>query len=48
MAEPDKLCIAWKETPGEVPLAVEGAMLAEFRRQYGKPPFANDPHKLGL
>ncbi|EJL22445.1 hypothetical protein [Novosphingobium sp. AP12] len=47
LARPDLLRIAWRETPGEVPLVVEGAMITEFRRQHGKPPFANDPHKLG-
>lgn len=41
------LRIAWREAPGEVPLAVEAAMLADFRRQYGKPPFANNPHMMG-
>ncbi len=47
LAEPDQLRIAWKETPGRVPVEVEAEMLALFRHQYGKPPFANDPHLLG-
>ena len=41
------LRVAWKETPGQVPAAVETALIAAFRRVYGKPPFANEPHRLG-
>lgn len=47
MAEPDQLRIAWKETPDRVLVEVKAEMLATFRREYGKPPFANDPHLLG-
>lgn len=47
LAEPDQLRIAWKETPDRVPVEVEGEMIAMFRREYGKPPFANNPHMLG-
>lgn len=47
LAEPDKLRVAWKETPDRVPADVEAEMLATFRRQFEKPPFANDPHLLG-
>jgi hypothetical protein len=47
MTEPEKLRIAWKETPDRVPFKVEKEMLAAFRCEYGKPPFANDPHRLG-
>jgi hypothetical protein len=47
LAEPDKLRIAWKETPNRVPVEVETETLAALRREYGKPPFANDPHRLG-
>lgn len=47
LAEPNKLRISWKETPDRVPVEVEAEMLALFRREYGKPPFANDPHLLG-
>ena len=41
------LRVAWKETPGRVPLEVETELINLFRGTYGKPPFANDPHKLG-
>lgn len=47
LAEPDQLRIAWKETPDRVPVEVETEMLTAFRREYGKPPFANNPHLLG-
>jgi hypothetical protein len=47
LAEPDSLRIAWKETPDRVPIEVEAEMIALFRREYGKPPFANSPHLLG-
>lgn len=47
LAEPDKLRIAWKVTLGRVPVEVEAEMLTAFRREYGKPPFANNPHMLG-
>ena len=43
----DQLLVAWRETPGRVPLEVEGELIAAFRRAYGKAPFANDPHRLG-
>lgn len=47
LARSTELIVAWRETLGEVPKEVESAMLAEFRAAYGKPPFANDPHRLG-
>lgn len=47
LAEPDQLRIAWKETPDRVPVEVEAEMIAMFRHEYGKPPFANNPHLLG-
>lgn len=47
LADSETLLVAWKETPGEVPVAVEAYLLAEFRVAYGKAPFANDPHKFG-
>lgn len=43
----DELLVAWKETPGRVPIEVEAELIASFRQAYGKPPFANDPHRLG-
>ena len=42
------LLVAWKETPGRVPVEVEAELIEQFRLTYGKPPFANDPHRLGL
>jgi len=44
----DCLLVAWKETPGRIPLEVEAELIEQFRRAYGKPPFANDPQRLGL
>ncbi|HET8863414.1 MAG TPA: hypothetical protein VFM94_09205 [Solirubrobacterales bacterium] len=41
------LLVAWRETPGEVPKEVETTMLTDFRAAYGRPPFANDPRRLG-
>lgn len=43
----ETLRVAWKETPGRVPVEVESELIAAFRHAYGKPPFANDPHRLG-
>ena len=43
----DRLLVAWKETPGRIPVEVEAELVGQFRRAYGKPPFANDPHRLG-
>ena len=40
------LRVAWKETPGLVPLEAEAELIDLFRQTYGKPPFANDPHLL--
>jgi hypothetical protein len=47
LAESKNLLVAWKETPSDVPVQVEAALIAQFRDQYGKPPFANEPHRLG-
>ena len=47
LAQSATLLIAWKETPGEVPKDVETTMIAAFRSAYGKPPFANEPQRLG-
>jgi hypothetical protein len=44
---PDALLVAWKETPGRVPADVESELIAAFRDAHGKPPFANNPHRLG-
>jgi hypothetical protein len=43
----EALRVAWNETPGRVPVEVEAELIAAFRRAYGKPPFANNPHRLG-
>ena len=47
LPHPERLLVAWKETPGRIPREVEAELIDEFRRVYGKPPFANDPHRLG-
>lgn len=44
---PDRLIVGWKETPGRIPVEVEAELIASFRQAHGKPPFANDPHRLG-
>ena len=44
----DRLLVGWKETPGHVPVQVEADLIGQFRHSYGKPPFANDPHRLSL
>jgi hypothetical protein len=44
----DRLLLAWKETPGRIPVEVEAELIGQFRRAYCKPPFANDPHRLGV
>jgi len=42
------LLIAWRILPAELaPLREEKRMICEFRESYGKPPFANDPHRQG-
>jgi hypothetical protein len=41
------LQVAWKETPGRIPRAIEAEMIAAFRVEFAKPPFANEPHRLG-
>ncbi len=43
----DRLLVAWKETPGRVPVEVEVELIDLFRRIHGKPPFANAPQRLG-
>jgi hypothetical protein len=47
LADSEELLVAWRETPGRVPREVEAAMISNFRVVYGKPPFANEPHRLG-
>lgn len=42
-----ELLVAWRPTPGRVPREVEAEMLDAFRTVFGKPPFANEPHRLG-
>jgi hypothetical protein len=43
----DRMLVGWKETPGRVPVEVKAELIASFRQTYGKPPFTNDPHRLG-
>lgn len=47
LANIEPLRIAWRETPGRVPVEVESELIAAFRQAYGKPPFANNPDRLG-
>jgi hypothetical protein len=37
------LVICWKPTPGEDPKKAEESLIQEFKKIYGKKPFANDP-----
>lgn len=41
VAGAERLVVAWRRTPGEVPQEVECSLIGEFRRAYGKRPFAN-------
>ncbi|QCI95369.1 hypothetical protein [Novosphingobium sp. EMRT-2] len=43
----ERLIVGWKATPDRIPIEVEAALIASFRHIHGKPPFANDPHRLG-
>lgn len=47
IADHADLLVAWKETPDDIPEIVERNLIEQFRSIYGKPPFANDPHRLG-
>ncbi|WP_057884215.1 GIY-YIG nuclease family protein [Tsuneonella troitsensis] len=44
---PEELEVSWLETTGRDPYAAETEMITAFRSAFGKPPFANDPHRLG-
>ena len=44
----DRLLVGWKETLGRVAVEVEAELMSQFRQVHGKPPFANDPHRMGL
>jgi len=42
------LLVAWRVLPLDTtPLKEETRLITEFRASYGKPPFANDPNRLG-
>lgn len=44
----EELLVAWRVLDAALdPAAAEVEMIAAFRAHYGKPPFANDPHRLG-
>ncbi|MCC7393596.1 MAG: hypothetical protein IT553_01945 [Sphingomonadaceae bacterium] len=47
LPSPEQLIVGWKETPERIPVEVEAELIASFRHIHGKPPFANDPHRLG-
>ena len=47
LADSAALLVAWHDTTGRVPREVETEMIAAFKRAFGKPPFANEPHRLG-
>ncbi|RWA68668.1 hypothetical protein [Mesorhizobium sp.] len=47
LANVANLRLGWKETPNEDPGVVEAELIRQFRLNYGKPPFANNPHRLG-
>ena len=42
-----RLLVAWRKETRRIPVEVEKELLNQFRDAYGKPPFANDPHRLG-
>jgi hypothetical protein len=41
LSDAQDLLIAWKETPNGNPESIEKKMLEEYRKEYGKLPFAN-------
>ena len=47
LAHSRELLVAWRITPGKNPREVESKMIDAFRRDWGKPPYANEPHRLG-
>ena len=47
LADSNELLVAWAATPDERAEKVETWLVEEFRRCYGKPPFANNPDRLG-
>ena len=42
------LLVGWRETPGRIPVEVETELIDSFRKLHAKPPFANEPHRLGF
>jgi hypothetical protein len=48
LAEAQDLLVAWRVVADtESPLAEERRLIAAFRTDHCKPPFANNPHQLG-
>lgn len=47
LADLSSCFVAWKETPDCLPAQAESDLISLFRAHYGKPPFANEPHRLG-
>lgn len=47
LADYANLLVAWKVTPEDLPPLAERELIERFRAVYGKPPFANEPHRLG-
>lgn len=47
LSDSAELLVAWMETPGRVPRDVETVLITAFRSAWDKPPFANEPHRLG-
>ncbi len=48
LADSEDLLVAWKSLSRDTdPEAEERTMIARFRADYGKPPFANNPDRMG-
>lgn len=47
LADSSAIRVGWNETPGRIAKEVEAELLSSFRSVWGKPPFANEPHRLG-